>query len=364
MTSGYRGTIVEHHEATSGDGQNPSTDYFFIRTLRNGSGYYLTRSWLGFDISSLISQGAVIDSAYITLFRNDTVSFADSSNLGVVLVPFDSTQNNPAYTTEFNQWFSTGYAFYGAISDVKDITSWVSNGSGENLNLNSFGLSYLTNGTNGGFIRFGVVTDVDEVAGTIPLNDDNIIGFSSGDNANSAVRPILVVNYHLSGGNDQPNATNTPLATSSLVTPFTYLNSTTTASITGGCDTFDFGCYIINGLAYLFVPSSDSLSQFRALTLASSSPFSYAYDMQNIYNELFTTSTTSVLAFSLPFAFYGNGSSTITLISHDMITDEDNVVLVSVVTMVRNLLVILLWFGFIQFAYRQILQVHNKEHHA
>lgn len=131
------------------------------------------------------------------------------------------------------------------------------------------------------------------------------------------------------------------------------------------CDTFDIGCYISNSGRFLFIPSSDSISQFSSLTLASSAPFSYVYDMGNLFDELFNTSTTTTLNFTIPFSFVGHASSSITLISHDMLTNTTQYPYSAPVAIfIRYLITVLLWFGFAQFAWRQIMQVHNKEHTA
>lgn len=138
-----------------------------------------------------------------------------------------------------------------------------------------------------------------------------------------------------------------------------YLDASTTLPV---CSVTDLSCHFANALQYVFVPSGDSVSKFKSLSLASSSPFSYAYDVSNVYGELFTTSTSSTLSFAIPFGFTGHSSSTITLISHAMLTDSVNYpVLSSITSIIRGLLTVLLWFGLVQFLYRQILQSHNKE---
>jgi len=363
MTSGYRSSISAQHSATDGDGQHVSDTYMTIRALHNGSGYYLARVWLGFDISNLISTSSpkVIDSATLTLYKDTGGSYANDSSLSVQLVPFDSTQTNPSYIGEFGKWFSTGYAFYGALATPVAFSSF-STGNATVITLNSNGLSYLTNATNGGFIKLGVVTDVDEQQGTISSGQDNILGFSSADNSTAGLRPVLTVVWHLASVATPSNATNTPLnATTSLVS-FSYVASSTTAYSNTSCATFDVGCYFVNGMAYLFVPSSDSVSQFQNLNLASTSPFSYAYDMGNLYSELLNTSTSSTLSFSLPFIFAGTTTASVTLISHTMLTNSTLYPTSTFVTsLIRTLLIALIWFGLAQFIYRQILKSHNKE---
>lgn len=130
------------------------------------------------------------------------------------------------------------------------------------------------------------------------------------------------------------------------VTPIEYVK----------CDTFDLACYISNAFQYLFTPSTDATTKFNSLTLASSSPFSYAYDFGKVYDELFNSATTSVIGITVPFKYYGSGSSTITIISAQMIEN------VPFAGFIRTLISWLLWFMFAQLVYMQIMKVHNKEH--
>jgi len=266
MTSGYRATMDLQHTATSGDGQSPTGTYVSVRALRNGSGYYVARAWLGFDVSDLIDEGAVIDSATLVLYKDTGPGFVNDSTSDIAIVPFASPSANPPYTTDFNYWFDTAtIALYGDELVTPVPFSDFSTGNGTNLFFTASGISYLTNGTNGGFIRLGIVTDLDRDYTAFTSGQDNILGFSSADNSNSALRPQLRITYHIPGQADNPS-----LATSSLVN-FSYVASSTTAFASTSCATFDLGCYIVNGLAYLFVPSSDSVSQFQYVTFASSS---------------------------------------------------------------------------------------------
>lgn len=187
----------------------------------------------------------------------------------------------------------------------------------------SFTFNTISRSCNG----FGVLTDC-------PIGY-NPTGFFGVEYAN-----IIAIGLYSTSSNVIPNPSGT--------TPIIYES----------CETFDLSCYITNAFQYLFIPSSDSVTRFRSLTLASSTPFSYAYDVGNVYNELFNTSTTTVLGITVPFKYYGNSSSTITLISASMIES------VPYVGFIRTLISWLLWFMFAQLVYYQILKVHNKEHTA
>jgi len=356
ISSGFESSIVNVHNVTTGDGQQSGATTMIVRALHNGSGYYLNRAWLGFDISSLISTTTpkVIDSVTLTLTKN-SANYINDSTSAIDIIEFNSTEVNPP-ASEFGEFgFTPLPPFTDSPIPFADFGSDVP----EVINLNASAITFMSSFSQGGYIRFGLTTNWDMNTDSFANGDDNLIRFYTADNGTFV--PVLTVTYHLGNAGTTTPAENNPLASSTLI-DFTYLNSSTTQGITSGCDTFDFGCYIINGLAYVFVPSSDSVSQFRNLSLASSSPFSYAYDMGNVYTQLFNYSTTSVLDFTLPFSFAGHSSSTITLLSHEMLTSTTtSPVLAPIVSVIRNLLVILLWFSLAQFLYREIMQSHNKE---
>lgn len=80
------------------------------------------------------------------------------------------------------------------------------------------------------------------------------------------------------------------------------------------CETFDIGCYIATSMGVLFVPDQSIVAEFSALTLASSSPFSYVYDVGTIATELNQAGTTT-LKFEIPVfgrnvTLFSTGSTT------------------------------------------------------
>jgi len=61
------------------------------------------------------------------------------------------------------------------------------------------------------------------------------------------------------------------------------------------CDTFDIGCYISTSIAFLFSPSEFLVSEFENITFASSSPFSYLYDLSGYVDTLRNSTGTPIL---------------------------------------------------------------------
>jgi len=140
---------------------------------------------------------------------------------------------------------------------------------------------------------------------------------------------------------------------SSTTSGNTYQTASTTLAV---CDTLDLGCYFGNALQYVFIPDPVTIMKFQNLTLASSSPFSYAYDIPRLRDELLNTSTTTVIAWTLPFHTQASTTATVSLISVDQLNA------IPFLPLLRTILGWLLWVAFAELIYYQILRVHNKEH--
>lgn len=85
-------------------------------------------------------------------------------------------------------------------------------------------------------------------------------------------------------------------------------------------------------VTWAFVPSQETLNQFASLTLENSAPFSYLYDIQNVWDELLNTAQTQTLDLEVT-----TGIGNITFISEDMLND------IPMSATVRTILGYLLW---------------------
>jgi len=132
------------------------------------------------------------------------------------------------------------------------------------------------------------------------------------------------------------------------VTPVTYQN----------CETFDVGCYISNAGQYLFAPSTDSVTQFGSLTLASSTPFSYLYDVPQVVNELFNTSTTTEINFAIDLGLSSltGTSSEIVILSKPILES------IPYVQTIRFFLSASLWLATLWGLYEQIRGAYAQGH--
>jgi len=123
-----------------------------------------------------------------------------------------------------------------------------------------------------------------------------------------------------------------------------------TPSTSSTCSGFDVGCYLENALSWFFGINQSTLNQFSNLTLKNSLPFSYLYDMGNLYNELFDNNPEDI-DITIEFSSFGN----ITLLS----TDKLNAVPFHGV--VRTILGAIMIFMATMFIYRKVLGVHDNQ---
>jgi len=125
---------------------------------------------------------------------------------------------------------------------------------------------------------------------------------------------------------------------------------TQTPATSSTCGTLEIGCYIENAISWSFSISQETLNKFGDLTLANSVPFSYLYDMGDLYNELFDQEAEAI-DFSIPF---GNGE--ITLLSTEKLEA------IPFQPLVRTILGAIMIFLTTMFLYRQVIGIHDHEH--
>lgn len=118
------------------------------------------------------------------------------------------------------------------------------------------------------------------------------------------------------------------------------------------CGTFDVGCYLENAISWAFGLSQETLNQFNNLSLENKKPFSYIYDMDNLYEELFNDTPQNI---NIAIAF---GSGSITLLSTDMLED------IPFQNIVRTILGAILIFGTAMLIYKKVIGIHDTAHTA
>lgn len=158
---------------------------------------------------------------------------------------------------------------------------------------------------------------------------------------------------------DIVNATSTPWINMS---DFGLATTTETATSTKlwnrptplSCDTLDIGCYMSSALSWAFYPTIESINQFQTITLQNTFPFSYAYDMGNVQNELLGNTSTTTPTISIPF-----GGGTLTLLSASLLTTT--ITNYPFINTLKVMIGWLLWIMFAQQVYYLILRAHNKE---
>ena len=134
----------------------------------------------------------------------------------------------------------------------------------------------------------------------------------------SQVLPAFCYSQHASGSHDNCDnmkTLNLTFDSSGSSTPFFGTNGVSRAGVLATCNITDISGCFVNALSWAFVPSYDVVEQFKSLSLASSSPFSYMYDFSKLSDELFVHPTTTI-QIKIPFHI-GHNSSTSTLTIFD-----------------------------------------------
>jgi len=138
-------------------------------------------------------------------------------------------------------------------------------------------------------------------------------------------------------------------------TPINFTIGIPTGEIIGevSCETFDITCYIKNAFAWLFKINDSSLNQFSNLTLENSYPFSYIYDMGNVYDELFNNSSDMSIDISIDTQI-----GEIDLLTADMIEA------VPFADTIKTILSYMIYLFTTMTLYRILLKVHDNNTHA
>jgi len=120
------------------------------------------------------------------------------------------------------------------------------------------------------------------------------------------------------------------------------------------CTTFDIFCHLKNFGTWAFIPTPASLNQFSALTLENSLPFSYLYDIGNIYDELFGVCVTGCQSITVTSGTTAMGS--VTFISASMLSS------VPFASTLKTILGYLMYFFTAILIYRILIKSHSSMH--
>jgi len=186
MTSGYEPTISLAHAVATGDGGGDTNTSYGTRVLHNGSGYYLARIGMSFDLS-VLPVGALITSAEIQVFGT-SINYANASDMYMSLVQF--SPNSPAAITAAD----FGNFSYDLLAPSLQYSAMDQSGY-NSFPLNSDGLALLTPNT---IASFGLITEADRTETSIGLGEDNIMTVYMSDNGSN--KPKLIINYTTGSG--------------------------------------------------------------------------------------------------------------------------------------------------------------------
>lgn len=167
----------------------------------------------------------------------------------------------------------------------------------------------------------------------------------------SQALPVFCNSQHLSGSHDNCDNIKTLNLTFDSVgssTPFFGKNATSTVGVPATCNITDISGCIVNALSWAFIPSPTVLNQFSTLTLASSTPFSYLYEMRGYFITLETGSATST-RLTLPFM-----SGTLVLWDSNNMESVIGSSFFKLLQIIKQLISYLIWFSVLFIVWREV----------
>lgn len=89
------------------------------------------------------------------------------------------------------------------------------------------------------------------------------------------------------------------------------------------CDNwYDLDCQISNAITFLFFPSDDTLEEWQNISLASSTPFGYVYDIPATFSKIYST-TTATWQLAIDFSTLGQHADAFRNIATSSVTVFD-----------------------------------------
>jgi len=185
-TSGYFSTMALAHNATTGDGSSVASPYannqFITRTLRNATGYYLSRCMWLFDTSA-ISSGDTISSATLSLYGG-TFAYSNSSSESYEIVQSSPASNTTIANSDLGNYSFTSFASIAFSS--------MSQSAYNDFSLNASGIS---NVTKAGISKFGSCGGLDLNISSMTSGHDNIMATYEASYTGTTRDPKLVVEH-------------------------------------------------------------------------------------------------------------------------------------------------------------------------
>lgn len=189
-TSGYGATMSIAHNTSTGDGfaTEANTTQMYVRSLKNVSGYYLSRIGMTYDTSAVGSD--TISSSTLSLY-GDSWAYANTHSSTIEIVDFNPAANNDFQTTDFGNFSFTSFSSIAQAS--------ISQSAYNDFSLDSNGIANI-NGS--GVTGFGVIFGTD-LNVTEHSTGDNVMNFLPVDATGTATDPKLVIE-HGAGGTPVP----------------------------------------------------------------------------------------------------------------------------------------------------------------
>ena len=196
VTSGYKSTMQNLKDTVTGDGANPTSPFtpkrMFIRTLRNGSGYYGSRVYMLFDTAS-IPDGDTISGANLSIYGLSTDYVNNSTST------YHITACNPASNTNL---VASDYGNFSYTSFASIAFASLSQSAYNDFALNGSGIA---NVSKTGISKFGGICSQELNVAAQTSGHDNIFACYEAEQTGTSNDPKLAVTHAAAGGGQNSN---------------------------------------------------------------------------------------------------------------------------------------------------------------
>jgi len=260
--------------------------------------------------------------------------------------------------TDYTQTLTSGIIINTPNNGITlmDFQNWNITWAGLGTNLKQLGIHYSTDATllaDCEEFPYGATAGYSDCINVSPriYTDYGIATTIANGTANITKNTTLVLGttYYAQAVVQVTNSFGSNIAVSPIIS-FTIGIPPTDETDAGSCGSFDLICYIKAGAIWLFGISNESLERFDNLTLENSFPFSYLYDMGNLYDDAFNQSADD---FSIEIPF---GSGTLVLLSTDALEA------ISFQSLVRTIMGAICIFMTAMLLYRKVIKIHDANH--
>ncbi len=201
------------------------------------------------------------------------------------------------------------------------------------------GYEYCINSGNKFYVDYGITTSLSEIEGLKIIKSKNLnIGQS----------------YYAQAIVQEEDEYGEVIAYSDVIE--FVLGESINSDIPVTCESLDFFCHLKKWGSWLFIPTTESLTQFQEINILERKPFSYISDMQNVWDEFLNSSSTQTLSITANLSEIDPNAPDIDLFSTSIVEN------LSFYSTIRNIIGFMLYISLAYLLYRKIITIHDTNH--